>query len=77
MADYQNPMGCADWVLPDGTTMPASTHLNLVAGATSLLGPTTMTTNTCYSTADMFENVIGGEWRVSSAQHSTRSPSRT
>jgi hypothetical protein len=62
--NYENPMGCADWVLPDGATMPAPTHESTVVGVTTLLGPTTMTANACYSTADMFTNIVGGEWAM-------------
>lgn len=62
--DYENPMGCADWVLPDGSTMPAPTHMSAVTGVITPLGPATMTASTCYSTVDMFENVVDGEWAI-------------
>ena len=62
--DYENPMGCADWVLADGTILPAPTHMIVATGETNLLGLTTMTTAACYDAANMFENVDSGEWSM-------------
>lgn len=62
--DYENPMGCAEWVMPDGTTMPAPTHLTSATGVTDLLGPTTVSLRACYSAADMFQNVSDGQWTM-------------
>ena len=62
--DYENPMGCAEWVLADGTIMPAPTHNVNATGMTNLLGSTTLTTAACYDAANMFENVVDGQWTM-------------